>query len=97
MKLDVEWTPQAQRDFAAIDDFYAHVAPEYAARVGRDALKAALYLAHYPAIGAPFDVINVRKWRIKNTAFLLFYRVKDARLQILRVRHMAENWQVDRP
>lgn len=96
MTLHVEWTPQAQLDFANIDDFYADVAPEYAARVGRDALKGALYLASYPAIGVFIsDDLTVRKWRVGKTAFLLFYRVNETRLQILRVRHMAENWQAD--
>lgn len=94
MIFDIEWTSEAQRDFASIDDFYAEIAPDYATRVGRLALKAAIYLAQHPTIGSLIDDSDyVRKWRVGRTAFLLIYRVKGSRLQILRIRHMAENWK----
>jgi toxin ParE1/3/4 len=94
MTLAIEWTRDAQRDFGKIDDHYANLAPDFALKIGLIAIKSARRLAEFPAIGAPVaGFIGVRKWRVGKSDFLLFYRILPDRIQILRVRHMAEDWK----
>ena len=96
MTFRVEWTREAQSDFARIDDHYAEVAPEFAEKVGRLALKSARFLVDHPSIGEKLDGSNdIRKWHVKSSAFLLIYRVLPGRIQILRVRHAHEDWKRD--
>jgi toxin ParE1/3/4 len=94
MTLAVHWTRDAQKDFDKIDDYYADFAPDFAAKVSRTAVQAAKRLAEYPAIGPIVEgESGTRKWHVGNTDFLLFYRVLPGHIQILRVRHMAEDWK----
>lgn len=94
MMFRIEWTREAQSDFAKIDDHYADIAPEFADKVGRLALKSARFLTDYPGIGEKLDGnSDVRKWHVETTAFLLLYRVLPGRIQILRVRHAHEDWK----
>jgi toxin ParE1/3/4 len=94
MTLAIEWTNDAKRDFGRIDDHYADVAPDFAARVSRIAARSARRIADYPAIGPIVDgEFDIRKWHVGDTDFLLFYRALADRIQNIRVRHMAEDWK----
>jgi plasmid stabilization system protein ParE len=94
MTRQIEWTRDAQNDFARIDQHYADIAPEFATKVGRIAIQTARYLAEHPGVGPKVDHDRqIQKWMVGQRRFLLFYRVKPDRIQILRVRHSHEDWQ----
>lgn len=51
-------------------------------------------LLERPGLGSPTGRQGTRKWRIKRTPFLLLYRIrKDGAVEILRVRHAAQDWR----
>jgi toxin ParE1/3/4 len=87
------WTPDAKADLARIDDFYAEIAPDYADRVGDAALAAARFLVQFPYAGTSIDIDDARKWVVRPTPYILIYRPQRDTIQILRVRHMAEDWK----
>jgi toxin ParE1/3/4 len=89
-----EWTDPARQDLGKIHDFYRQTAPDYAARVARAAAAAGRFLCQHPLAGAEID-IDVRKWPVPQTKFRLFYRVLEDRIQILRIRHVREDWATD--
>jgi toxin ParE1/3/4 len=86
------WTRPAQRDLNKIDDHYADFAPDYADRVSRMAVKSARQLIKFPHLGPIIGEDDVRKWGVKRTDFLLFYRVTNSAIEILRIRHAREDW-----
>lgn len=88
------WTLRARADLAEVDDYYRGIAPLFARKLGLDALAAGRFLADFPNAGPVFGG-GSRKWRIRATDFLLIYRITPGGIQILRLRHAAENWRTD--
>ena len=90
----IEWTREAYKDFDRIEAFYAEFAPDYAVKIATRAFALTRHLGLHPNIGAIFDhEAGIRKWQVKASPFLLFYRVMPEAVQILRIRHMAEDWK----
>jgi toxin ParE1/3/4 len=87
------WSFSAQRDLATIDLHYLSVNPDYADRIGRAALNAATFLATNPMAGPAVEGTDVRKWIVRVTPYLIFYRLDGKRLRIVRIRHMAQDWK----
>ena len=88
-----EWTLDAQADLASIDQFYFDLSPDFADRVGDAALAAAVFFHERPHAGAPLGFGSLRKWRVRATPHLLIYRLVPAGIQIVRVRHVREDWR----
>ena len=86
----VRWTANARRDLDRIDDWYADIDPDFADRVGDNAIAAANFLLEYPLAG-PCVKGKVRKWPVPSTDFRLFYRLHADAIEILRVRHARED------
>jgi toxin ParE1/3/4 len=93
--IRIEWTTAAQADLASIDEHLAEIDPEFATRVGAAAIRAARFLAQWPNSGAAV-ALGTRKKTILGTPYILLYRPSADRLQILRVRHVRENWLIER-
>jgi len=86
------WTIRARGDVALIDDRYRQIDPDLADRFGREALNAARFLATTPAAG-PSVELGLRKWPVRHSEYLLFYRIVSGGVEIVRVRHARENWR----
>jgi plasmid stabilization system protein ParE len=89
----VVWTAPAQADLAAIDDRYGEVAPDFADLAARAALAAGRFLAEHPAAGPLARDFGIRKWRVRGTDYILLYRIVAAGVEIIRVRHVREDWR----
>ncbi|HEY0311732.1 MAG TPA: type II toxin-antitoxin system RelE/ParE family toxin [Allosphingosinicella sp.] len=87
----VEWARAAQADLARIDEHLAEIDPGFADRVGAAAIGAARFLAQWPNSGAAVG-FGTRNKTIVATPYILLYRLAVDRIQILRVRHVRENW-----
>jgi toxin ParE1/3/4 len=90
------WTPAAQDDFSALDDESSQLSSDYAYRVGRAALAAARFLAENPGAGPVLDG-TVRKWRVRQTDYVLLYRITKTGVEILRLMHAMRDWRPRRP
>ncbi len=86
------WADSALQDLARIDDWYAVAAPDFANEAGKAAIAAARFLVQYPFAGSPFKG-DLRKWKVADTHYRLFYIVDDQTLEIVRLRHAREDWQ----
>jgi toxin ParE1/3/4 len=90
--IEVEWTEAAQADLAGIDTHLAAIDPELAASLGTAAIRATRFLAGWPKSGS-LIAGGKRKKTVRGTPYVVLYRLHDERLQILRVRHVRENWR----
>lgn len=86
------WSGAAYQDLLAIVEYYHPIDPGLPGLLLSRIQEAPLILLDHPEIGAPTSVRSVRKWRVGNTPFILFYSAGRERVEIKRVRHAAENW-----
>lgn len=85
------WSPASRADLGQIDAWLAERNRAAAARILGAIRTSADRLRGYPRIGRaldePFRVLGVR-----TTKYVLVYRLRDKTVEIVRVRHAAENW-----
>ena len=85
------WSPASRADLHQIDSWLTERNPGAAVQILRAIRASSDRLREYPKIGRaldePFRVLGVR-----HTNYLLVYRLVDDAVEIVRVRHAAENW-----
>ncbi len=90
--MKLAWTPRA---LAEIDAIFAYIAAsdrnvaerltfEMEARVAR--------LADFPDMGRPGRVEGTREFVVSGTPYILPYRVRDGRVEILAALHASRQW-----
>lgn len=86
------WTERALAD---VDDIFAYVASDSPAAAERLTFvietKAQLLLDH-PEIGRPGRVDGTREFVVTGTPYILPYRVRDGRVEILAALHASRQW-----
>ncbi len=87
----VSWTGPAQADLARIDEWHRPRDPDFADQLGLDALAEARRAAEGSGLGSLTE-LGLRKWKVGQTGYLLFYRETKDGVEILRMRHERENW-----
>lgn len=89
----VRWAYSARRDFIRITDRYAAVAPDFPPRLLVKVEAIAKALLDWPDMGAPVRHSPHRKMLVHGTRYLIFYQPSPDGIEIIRVRHRAENWR----
>lgn len=89
------WSPTAQADLAAIDDFLYDEDPDFADRVALSSVSSARCLLDWPFAGSSWGDGDQRKWRVKQTPYILIYRPVDDAIVILRVLHERQDWSIE--
>ena len=90
--MKVVYTPQALRN---LDNAYTYIFadnPDAAARtlaIVRAALKT---LESHPEIGRPGRVEGTRELRLAGSPFILVYRQKEQRLEIIDILHSSRSY-----
>ena len=90
---DIRWSSSARRDLATIDDYYREIDPDLANRIGLNILNAADFLRIYPEAGPISIRGDRRQWRARKTPYLIFCRVLQDHVRILRVMHERQDQQ----
>lgn len=90
--MKIVWTRRALRE---IDQAFAFVARDNSAAAS--ALVAAIearaaVLAEHPEIGRPGRVDGTRELVLSGLPYILPYRVRDGRIEILAVFHSSRAW-----
>ena len=86
------WSRPARDDVFAIADYYDAIDPDLAEAILDRIDGAASALLANPHIGRPLVNLDVRKWSVRHTPFLLLYAVRGNDIEIRRVRHGAADW-----
>jgi addiction module RelE/StbE family toxin len=90
--LKIYWLEKATVDLEEAYEFISLDNLSAAAEEVEKILKAVERLAENPAIGKAGRIPKTRELVIAGTPYIVIYRVKDKRLEILRVFHGARQW-----
>jgi len=91
-KLRIRWLKTAIRNLEAEADYIAQDNPGAAAEVVRKIHEAINRLERHPALGRPGRVPETRELIVPGTPYIVPYRIKEKRIEILRVFHAARRW-----
>jgi toxin ParE1/3/4 len=89
----VFWSPQAVEDLAALRAYIAEDDPAAARRVALRIIHSIEdLLSDNAEMGRPGRVPGTRELVVPRTPYVVPYRVRNNRIQVLRVYHGARKW-----
>ncbi|MBI4346332.1 MAG: type II toxin-antitoxin system RelE/ParE family toxin [Elusimicrobia bacterium] len=91
MEVKLIWTLLALADLDHARDYIQQVGGSAASTLDRIE-RAVAALARHPQIGRAGRVDGTRELVVSGTPFILPYRVKQRRIEILAVLHAARRW-----
>ena len=90
--MTVVWSPRAIGHLAALRDHIARENPGAAARTATTLLAAVDRLAELPNLGRPGRVSGTGELVVPGTRYVIPYRVRGERLEIIAVFHGRQRW-----
>jgi toxin ParE1/3/4 len=90
--LILVWLPSASMTRDAQLDYIAQESLTAAINQDAEIEKQVDMLLQYPEMGRPGRIKTTHELVIGRTPFIVAYRVKDDRIEILRVLHGAQQW-----
>ena len=88
------WSRSARRQLEQLNDWYAELNPDLPLEFTIRIETALTRLLDLPHIGSPVPDSTSRKWRVRRTPYLIFYRATREGISILKVRHTRSDWKV---
>ena len=92
MRVRIEITRAAARDFGSIEEYIASDNPPAAAKLLERVSQEIDKLADFPELGRAGRVSGSRELVIAGTPYIVAYRVRGEVIQVLRVLHGAQRW-----
>jgi toxin ParE1/3/4 len=90
--MKIEWSRRAAQHLAAIRSYIGKDSPKSAERVAARILDAVDFLAANPQMGRPGRLVGTRELVVPDTAYIVPYRVKEGRLELIAVFHGKQKW-----
>ena len=90
--MKLVWTKQAIADLNAAYDYVAETSPDAARAIIERIEKSLESMRQFPEMGRPGRVKDTREVVVPRTPFILPYRVKKNRIEILAVLHGYRRW-----
>ena len=90
--MTVVWSARAVRHLQHLRAHIARDRPEAAARVGSAILAAVDLLSDHPGLGRPGRVIGTRELIVPGLPYLVPYRLRGRRIEIIAVFHGRQRW-----
>lgn len=90
--LKILWTDRAEKDLISQESFIAKDKPRVAVEQIDRLITRAASLADYAEQGRAGRVKGTRELVVSGTPFILVYRVRPARIEILRVLHGKQKY-----
>lgn len=92
MSVKIVWTEPARQDLREIFTYIAEENPNAARRLLAEIKERAVLLQSNPQLGRAGRVEGTRELVIVGTQYILPYRLKGQRIQILAVFHGRREW-----
>jgi plasmid stabilization system protein ParE len=89
---EIRWLRRAAADLDQIEAYVAQDDPRTAVRTVLAIVDAAERLAQFPDLGRPGRVEGTQELIVLRGTYILPYRVRKNRVEILRVFHHARRW-----
>ena len=90
--MQIQWTKGASRNLKQVEEYIAQDNPRAAVDTVLKIIKAVELLVHQPAMGRVGRMVDTRELIVSGTPYIVPYRVKEGKIQILRVLHGAMRW-----
>jgi toxin ParE1/3/4 len=90
--MKIVWSRRAVQHLAQIRSYIARDHPQAAQRVAARILESVNLLAGHPHIGRSGRVIGTRELVVSGTPYVIPYRVKEDRLELIAVFHGRQKW-----
>ncbi len=90
--MRIKWLDEALLDLVEIRKYIAADKPQTANRVAALIRQSVELLADHPDIGRPGRLEGTRELILTALPYIIPYRVKNDKIEILRVLHAARKW-----
>jgi toxin ParE1/3/4 len=90
--VTVVWSPRALQHLAALRDYIAQENPGAANQVAAIVLAAVDRLSELPNLGRPGRVPGTRELVVPHTPYVIPYRLRGDRLEVIAVFHGRQKW-----
>jgi len=88
------WSPRASRHLVALREHISKDSEQNAALVAKRILNSIEPLQTQPEMGRPGRVVGTRELVPPNTPYIIPYRVRRERLELIAVFHGHQKWPV---
>jgi addiction module RelE/StbE family toxin len=90
--MKIVWSPRAIRHLEHLRAYVERDSKQNAALVAGRILKAVDLLQDHPQMGRPGRVLGTRELDIPDTTYIIPYRVRGDRLELIAVFHRRQKW-----
>ena len=90
--MRVVWSPRAIRHLVALRRHIERDSEQNAALVAERILRAIDLLATQPEMGRPGRVLGTRELVVTDTGFIIPYRAREKRLDLIAIFHGRQRW-----
>ena len=90
--MKVVWSRRAVEHLVALRAFIAKDSEQSSALVAKRILEAIDLLQSHPEMGRPGRVLGTRELVIPNTPYIIPYRMRRERLELIAVFHGHQQW-----
>jgi len=90
--VTVVWSPRAIDHLTHLRAFIARDNPRAANRIAATLLEAVGRLTELPGLGRPGRVAGTRELVVPGTPYIVPYRLRGDRLEIIAVFHVSQKW-----
>jgi toxin ParE1/3/4 len=88
----IVWAPRAIEHLAHLRSYIARDNPKAANRIASAVLDAVDRLAELPNLGRPGRVAGTRELVVPGTPYVIPYRLRGDRLEVIAVFHGRQKW-----
>jgi addiction module RelE/StbE family toxin len=90
--MTIVWSQRAVDHLTQLREYIAHDNPAAAAKVGEKILQSIESLASQPGMGRPGRLPGTRELVVSGTPYVIPYRVRRNRLELIAVFHGRQKW-----
>ena len=90
--MTIVWSLRAIQHLAHLRAYISRDNPEAANRIAGDLLEAVERLAELPNLGRPGRVAGTRELVVPGTRYVIPYRLRGDRLEVIAVFHARQKW-----
>jgi toxin ParE1/3/4 len=90
--VTIVWSPRAIGHLAHLREYIARDNPNAAKRIASALLEAIERLAQLPNLGRPGRVAGTRELVVPGTPYIIPYRLRGDRLEVVAVFHARQKW-----
>jgi toxin ParE1/3/4 len=90
--VTIVWSPRAIEHLTLLRSYVARDNPKAANRIAGTLLGAVDLLAELPNLGRPGRVAGTRELVVPGTPYVIPYRLRGDRLEVIAVFHARQNW-----